>query len=204
MQWHLAQRTGASVALVLGMQITYGLAAASARTRPFGASLQTATYRIETDRVLFNLDSGVFTMPDTVRFYRPGTQITGDRAEGNVKARVVVVIGHVVVHDDGASAQDADLRTGAPSTMTSDRLTIDDRRQRYVALGNLRYVQGRRTALAGRGDLDRRTHVLRLSGNVVLNEDAMTIHADSVRYNSQTSQAYTEGHPLIIHQMSSR
>jgi len=77
----------ASIALILGVVLTCGaVASAAPAQRNAGAgSFDTPDYRIETDETHYNMNTGVFTMPHRVRFFRPGTDATSPKATGNSK-----------------------------------------------------------------------------------------------------------------------
>ena len=100
---HVSIRT----AVVAGLLacVTLGAAPAPAPTGVAPAGVATRDFRIETDQTNSNLNDGNFTMPHRVKFFRPGTDAVGDRAKGNYKAGTVTISGHVVLHDNGESAE---------------------------------------------------------------------------------------------------
>ena len=161
----------------------------------------TRDFRIETDQTNSNLNDGNFTMPHRVKFFRPGTDVVGDRAKGNYKAGTVTVTGHVVLHDSGQSPQVQQVGAGAgggPSTLQCDELQIDSKRKLYIATGNVVYVQGSRRVTAQSGRLDQGTHSLDLEGNVRLADGEQTMTAQTVHYNTLTKDVSTSGNPVIL------
>ncbi|MEA2664783.1 MAG: LptA/(LptD N-terminal domain) transport protein, partial [Candidatus Eremiobacteraeota bacterium] len=148
-------------------------------------SLNTKFYHIETDETDTNFGTGEFKMPHKVRFSRPGTDATADRAEGNDKRGTVTLIGNVVVHDNGsaqATIPGASSSGGGMTTLTTDRLEIDSKAKLYTALGNVHFSQSGRSGSAQRGTLDRAGNVLRLEGGVSLNDATSSLTASNVVY----------------------
>ena len=198
--------------LPLGLALACGstaLAAAPARPatpRPAPASsapgLQTAAYRIETNETKANFNTGDFTMPNKVRFYRPGTDAIGDRAQGNSKRGTVSLFGNVVVHDSGnaSEASDAAYKGSGPATLTCDQLDVDSKARMYTAIGHFHFSQGTRTGSADRALLDRNAGTLHLEGNVHLSDNGSTISANIVDYNLNTKDVQTHGSPTIMTQ----
>lgn len=161
--------------------------------------------RIETDLTNWNQQTGAFTMPHRVRFSRPGTDGTADRAEGNTAQGTIKLIGHVVIHDSGGGAQSlsgAAGNGGGPSTLTADTLSIDSRGRVYTAVGNVHFSQNGRTATADRGVLDRNKNILRLDGNVNLNDPTSSMTGSSVTDNLVTKDLDMQGSPLLLKQLS--
>ncbi|MFN2461763.1 MAG: LptA/OstA family protein [Candidatus Velthaea sp.] len=170
---------------------------------PNAGGLQTKDFKIETPETQSNLNSGDFTMPRHVKFFRPGTDVVGDRAQGNYKAGVVTITGHVVLHDSGNSSevrQSGAPAGSGPATLICDELQIDSRRKIYVANGNVRFVQGDRAATAQNGRLDQGAHVLDLSGNVHLTQGGTSLQAQTVHYDTLTKDVNTTGAPVILTQ----
>jgi lipopolysaccharide assembly outer membrane protein LptD (OstA) len=167
------------------------------------AGVKTRDFRIETDQTNSNLNDGSFTMPHRVKFFRPGTDVVGDRAKGNYKAGTVTITGHVVLHDNGDSseAQAAGATPGGgPSTLNCDELQVDSKRKIYVANGNVVYAQGTRRATAQSGRLDQGAHTLDLSGDVRLADGDQTLTAQVVHYNTLTKDVSTSGNPMTLTQ----
>jgi lipopolysaccharide assembly outer membrane protein LptD (OstA) len=136
-----------------------------------------------------------------VKFFRPGTDVVGDRAQGNYKAGTVTIFGHVLLHDDGSSveAQKAGAAPGGgPATLQCDTLAVDSKRKLYVATGNVVYVQGPRRASAQSGRLDQANHLLDLSGDVHLSDGDQTLTAQNVHYNTLTKDVSTNGNPVVV------
>src|SRR6185312_13134203 len=159
-------RAGTAAVLALVLVSTIG-AAPQKKPAPNAAAnnggLSTKDFRIETNKTQFNYGTGQFTMPNRVKFFRPGTDVTGDSAQGNYQNGQVTITGHVVLHDSGnsAEARDAGAPTGGgPSTLACDQLQIDSKRKVYVATGSVHFVQGSRTATANSGRLDQGSHQL--------------------------------------------
>jgi lipopolysaccharide export system protein LptA len=174
------------------------------------AGTQTTTIngtRIETDLTNWNQQTGDFSMPHRVRFARPGTDGTADRATGNSKDGTITLYGHVVVHDSGGALQSLGGKTPAgagamPATLTCDKLAIDSKGKIYTATGNVHFSQDGRTGSADRGTLDRNSNVLHLEGNVVLSDSGSTMTGSSVTDNLTTKVVDMQGAPLILKQLS--
>jgi lipopolysaccharide assembly outer membrane protein LptD (OstA) len=204
--------------LPLGVALTCGTTALAAapvrppapahaptpRPAPRGSApgLQTAAYRIETDETKANFNTGDFTMPHKVRFFRPGTDAIGDRAQGNSKRGTVSLFGNVVVHDSGnaSEASDAAYKGSGPATLTCDQLDVDSKARVYTATGHFHFTQGSRTGSADRAALDRNAGTLHLEGNVHLSDNGSTISANVVDYNLNTKDVQTHGSPTIMTQ----
>lgn len=142
-------------------------------------------------------------MPHRVKFFRPGTDVVGDRAKGNFKSGTVTITGHVVMHDNGDSseAQQAGAAPGGgPAVLTCDELHVDTKRKIYIATGNVVYVQGPRRATAQHGKLDQSAHTLDLSGDVALADGEQTLSAQNVHYDTLTKDVTTNGNPVILTQ----
>jgi lipopolysaccharide assembly outer membrane protein LptD (OstA) len=171
------------------------------------AGVKTRDFRIETDQTNSNLNDGSFTMPHRVKFFRPGTDVVGDRAKGNYKAGTVTISGHVVLHDNGQSAEAQAAGAapgGGPSTLNCDELQVDSKRKIYIANGNVVYAQGTRRATAQSGRLDQGAHTLDLTGNVRLADGDQTLTAQVVHYNTLTKDVSTSGNPVTLTQPAAR
>ena len=190
--WHLL--------LPLGLALACGSAASAAGPQSSAPGLQTASYRIETDETKANFNTGDFTMPHKVRFYRPGTDAVGDRAQGNSKRGTVSLFGDVVVHDSGnaTEAGDAAYKGSGPATLTCDQLDVDSKARVYTATGHFHFSQGTRTGSADKATLDRGTGMLHLEGNVRLSDNGSTLTSNSVDYNLNTKDVQTHGSPTVI------
>lgn len=161
--------------------------------------------RVETDLTNWNQQTGVFTMPHRVRFSRPGTDGIADHAEGNSKLGTIKLIGHVVIHDSGNGAQSLSGGAGgggASSTLTADTVTIDSKGRLYNADGHVQFTQTGRTATADHGSLDRSKNILRLEGNVNLNDAGSSMTGSSVTDKLVTKDVDMRGSPLTLKQMS--
>jgi lipopolysaccharide assembly outer membrane protein LptD (OstA) len=195
-----------AVASVLALVICATIAAAPAKKpaanvtqNPTG--IQTKNMKIETTVTKSNLNTGEFTMPEHVKFYRPGTDVVGDSAHGNYNDELVTISGHVVLHDSGNApeASQAGAAPGSgPATLLCDELQIDAKRRIYVATGNVHFVQGDQTFTGNSGRLDQGTHLLDLSGNVRLTKGTQTFSGQFVHYNTVTKDLNTSGDPVIL------
>jgi len=162
--------------------------------------LETKDYRIETDETHWNFNSGDFTMPHRVRFFRPGTDAIGDKARGNSKRGTATLIGNVVVHDSGnAPEASTDSYSGnGPATLTCDQLDIDSKQKIYTATGHVHFSQGTRTGTADHGTLNRGSGVLQLTGNVKLTDAEQSMTAQDLLYNLNTKDVDVHGAPIVI------
>lgn len=168
-----------------------------------GSGLQTSDFRVETNQTQSNLNTGEFTMPGHVKFYRPGSDVVGDRAKGNYKDGLITITGHVVMHDSGNSAEAASAGApsgGGPATLGADQLQIDSKRKIYIATGHVRYVQGTRSATAASGRLDEGAHTLDLNGDVHLADGGNTLSSEHVHYDTLTKDVTTSGSPTVLTQ----
>jgi lipopolysaccharide export system protein LptA len=192
--------------LPLGLALAFGATASAAPPARATQGLQTAAYRIETDETQANFNTGDFTMPHKVRFYRPGTDAIGDRAQGNSKRGTVSLFGNVVVHDSGnaSEASDAAYKGSGPATLTCDQLDVDSKARVYTAIGHFHFTQGVRTGSAERAALDRNAGTLHLEGNVHLTDNGSTISANIIDYNLNTKDVQTHGSPTIMTQPSNQ
>ena len=201
------RRVSLHLALVLAAVLGSGaVAPAAAGPAPNPQTLSTPDYRIETSETHWNFNTGEFTMPHRVRFFRPGTDAVGDKANGNSKQGTATLIGSVVVHDSGnaSEAGDAAYRGSGPATLTTDKLEIDSKQRLYVATGNVHFSQGPRTGIADRAVLNRASGMLHLEGNVHLSENGSTLSADSVDYNLNTKDADVHGNPASMTQPANK
>jgi lipopolysaccharide assembly outer membrane protein LptD (OstA) len=194
------------VAGVLALVICATIAAApakkpAAKAEQNTSGIQTKNMRIETTVTNSNVNTGVFTMPQHVKFSRPGTDVVGDSAHGNTNDELVTITGHVVLHDSGNApeASQAGAAPGSgPATLLCDELQIDAKRRIYVATGNVHFVQGDQTFTGNSGRLDQGSHQLDLSGNVRLTKGSQTFSGQFVHYNTVTKDLNTSGDPVIL------
>lgn len=158
-------------------------------------------YEVVTNPLLANLNTGEFSTPNHVRFFRPGSDVVGDSSKGNYKSGFITISGHVVLHDSGNSpeAQSAGAPTdGGPATLECDQLTIDSKQKIYVATGHVHYTQGTRTATADSARFDRTNHALDLSGNVHLADGTTTMSTPGgVHYDTLTKDVSTNGNTVV-------
>jgi lipopolysaccharide assembly outer membrane protein LptD (OstA) len=185
----------AGLALACG---AVALAAASSSS----STLQTPAYRIETDETQANFNTGDFTMPHRVRFYRPGTDAVGDRAQGNSKRGNVSLFGNVVVHDSGnANEAGSDAYKGSgPATLTCDQLDVDSKARVYTATGHFHFTQGTRSGSADKAALDRTAGMLHLEGNVHVSDNGENMSGNIVDYNLNTKEVHAFGKPIEMTQ----
>ncbi len=191
------------LAVPLSLALACGSAAfAAARPSSSANALATPDYRIETDETHWNFNTGDFTMPHRVRFFRPGTDAVGDRANGNSKRGTVTMLGNVVVHDSGNAneAGDAAYRGSGPAMLTCDQLDIDSKAKLYTANGHVHFLQGARTGTSDRATLNRATGMLHLEGGVKLTDSGSTLSANAVDYNLNTKEASVFGSPSVMTQ----
>jgi lipopolysaccharide assembly outer membrane protein LptD (OstA) len=158
--------------------------------------VQTGDLRIQTDSTDYNINSGDFTMPHHVSATRPGMTIDGDRAHGNGKRRIVYIEGHVVVHQSAGSPMPGG-RASEPSTLTTNRLTVEMGTRIYTAEGNVHFTQGMRNVTADRGVMHDATHDLNLTGHVAINDADQSLSADSVDYNTRTEDVQAHNNVRI-------
>ena len=164
--------------------------------------LESKDYRIETDETHWNFNTGDFTMPHRVKFFRPGTDAIGDKATGNSKRGTATLIGNVVVHDSG-NAPEAGTESysgNGPATLTCDQLEIDTKQKIYTATGHVHFSQGTRTGTADRGMLNRGSGTLHLEGHVKLTDAEQSMTAEDLVYNLNTKDVDVHGAPIIIKQ----
>jgi lipopolysaccharide assembly outer membrane protein LptD (OstA) len=195
-----------TVASVLALVVCTTIAAAPAKKPAANVTqnangLQTRDFRIETAETNSNLNSGDFKMPQRVKFFRPGTDVVGDSAQGNYNSGFVTITGHVVLHDNGTAPEAKEAGAapgGGPSTLQCDELQIDSKRKVYVATGNVHFVQGDQTFTGNSGRLDQGAHQLDLSGNVHLTKGSQTFSGQAVHYDTLTKDLHTSGDPVIL------
>src|SRR6202011_2331552 len=159
-------------------------------------------YRIDTDETKANIETGDFTMPHRVRFYRPGTDAVGDRAQGNSKRGTVSLFGNVVVHDSGnaSEAGDAAYKGSGSATLTCDQLDVDSKARVYTATGHFHFTQGTRSGTADKAALDRNAGTLHLEGNVHLADNGQTMSGNIIDYNLNTKDVHAFGKPIEMTQ----
>jgi lipopolysaccharide assembly outer membrane protein LptD (OstA) len=190
--------------LPLGLALACGATALAASPPPNNGSggLQTSAYRIDTNETQANIETGDFTMPHKVRFYRPGTDAVGDRASGNTKRGTVSLFGNVVVHDSGnaSEAGTAAYKGSGPATLTCNQLDVDSKGRVYTATGNFHFSQATRTGSADRATLDRTAGTLHLEGNVHLSDNGATVSANIIDYNLNTKDFHSFGNPTQMTQ----
>ena len=201
----LALGLALGLASACGTSVLAAPARAAARSAPAGG-LETPDYRIQTNETHWNFNTGEFTMPHRVRFFRPGTDAVGDKANGNSKLGTATLTGDVVVHDSGNATEAGDVayRGSGPATLTCDKLDIDSKARLYTATGHVHFSQGARTGTADRAVLNRGNGTLHLEGGVHLSENGSTLSADMVDYNLNTKDADVHGTPATMTQPANK
>ena len=163
-----------------------------------GASFDLGVWTVHASSVDADFKTGEFSTPDKVVMTRNGGDVTADKANGNYKKQLVILVGHVVMHDSSGNYGGLSSGAGAqsnngPSTLTADRAQIDGTAKVYKAMGNVHYVQADTIVDSENGTLNDDTHDLFLTGNVRIVQGARKINAQSVMYNTITGKAHAEG-----------
>lgn len=146
----------------------------------------------------FNGKSGDFSIPGAVRVERgSGGDATADRASGNGKTKRATLFGHVVVHDVNGSfvARTGATQSSGPSTLTTDKLDMDDPAKRYVATGDVVYVHKDTTVDADKAVLDGNAHLLTMDGKVKILQPPKSLSADHVTYDTTTGDIHASSDP---------
>ena len=164
-----------------------------------GASLRDpGIYTITGQNLTWNQKTGDFTIPSDVKFTQPGTDVTGDHATGNSITKSVKITGHVILHNSkpvstlGITSPNA---SSEPQTLTADELDVDGPTKVYVAIGNVKFTQGTKVVTAERGELDQKQHLLKLNGNVHVDDTAtgQSMVAENVTYDTQSETVTASG-----------
>ena len=189
-------------ALLVGLLASAAAAASTPSPAPSpagGASLRDpGVYTITGQNLTWNQKTGDFTIPSDVKFTQPGTDVTGDHATGNSIKKSVKITGHVVLHNSkpvstlGITSSNA---SGEPQTLTADELDVDGPTKVYVAIGNVKFTQGSKVVTAERGELDQKQHLLKLNGNVHVDDTAtgQSMVAENVTYDTQSETVTASG-----------
>lgn len=198
------------ITLVLASALASGAAAWAAPTaspspapagNAGGATLtDPGIYTITGQNLTWNQRTGDFTIPSDVKFSQPGTDVTGDHATGNSIEKSVKITGHVVLHNSkpvstlGFTSKSA---SNEPQTLTANELDVDGPKKTYVAIGDVKFTQGTKVVTAERGELDQANHLLKLSGNVHIDDTAtgQSMVADNVTYDTQSETVTATGRP---------
>ncbi len=144
----------------------------------------------------FNAKSGDFSIPNHVTITRTSGDVTADRASGNGKKHLASFFGNVVVHDiNGAFGTHMGASANGPTTLTTDRLDIDDAAKQYTATGNVHYTHNNTTADADAGLLDDKAHLLKLDGHAVVVQPPKSMKADHMTYDTLTGDVHAESAP---------
>jgi len=166
-----------------------------------GATLRDpGVYTITGQNLTWNQKTGDFTIPSNVKFTQPGTDVTGDHATGNSITKSVKITGHVVLHNSKPVSTlgiTAPNESSEPQTLTADELDVDGPKKTYIAIGNVRFTQGTKVVTAERGELDQMTHLLKLKGNVHVDDTAtgQSMVAENVTYDTQSETVTASGKP---------
>ncbi len=172
------------------------IAAAPAPTKPTAAY---GVWQIHMTNYTMNLKSGEYKINSPLRIVRPGGDATADRGYGNQKKGTLVLVGNVVVHDQSGAFDSAHgSKNKAPSTLTCDKLSVDDKAKLYTATGHVHYVQADTTSDSDNGVLNDATHVLTLDGNVHVTQAQRTLTADHMVYNTATGDVTLTGKDVIL------
>lgn len=156
-------------------------------------------WQIHMKEYTMNLKTGEFHIDSKVRIERPGGDATADRGYGNQKKGTLVLVGNVIVHDQSGAFDSAHgSKNKAPSTLTCDTLTVDDKAKLYTANGHVHYVQADTTSDSDTGQLNDATHVLTLDGNVHVRQGQRTLTADHMVYNTATGDVTLTGKDVIL------
>jgi len=134
--------------------------------------------------VNYNLKTGAFNTPNHVSMTRIGGDVNADRANGNIKTKHAILIGHVVMHDMSGAVTPGATAPGAPSTLIADAVQIDQTAARYVASGDMQYSQGAMTLTAQSGTLDQASHTMTADGDVHIRKGEQTLVAQHVTCNT--------------------
>lgn len=113
--------------------------------------------------LVYNLRSGELNVPSNVRGTASNGTFSADKAHANMKTRVYDLIGHAVLHSYGVQPK-GKVRT--PTTLTAQRVHIDETAKRYIAQGHVVVAQTDRTIGAPLLTFDDNVHVVRMSGGV--------------------------------------
>ena len=172
------------------------IAAAPAPKKPTAAF---GVWTIHMTNYTMNTKSGEYHINSKVRIERPGGDATADGGYGNQQKGTLVLVGNVVVHDqNGAFDSSHGSKNKAPSTLTCDKLTVDDKAKLYTANGHVHYVQADTTSDSDTGQLNDATHVLTLNGNVHVRQGQRTLSADHMVYNTATGDVTLTGKDVIL------
>ena len=195
--------TALALALACGGLALAQSPAPSQPPAPAAARLDTGNYTVEGKNLTWNQKTGEFTIPSDVKFTQPGTDVTGDRAQGNSIQRKVTITGHVVLHNSkpvssvGVTSKSA---SDEPQTLTTDQLQVDGPSKVYIAIGNVKFIQGAKTVTADRGQLNQTNHMLDLQGHVHIDDasSGQSMIADTVQYDTASETVNASGGPFQI------
>ncbi len=196
------QRSPASIRHArVALAIAFFLAGGTYAQASGVSSIETKNMHIESRKLLLNENTGVFSMPYHVKYTRPGTDLVGDRAQGNEKSEQITVSGNVVLHNNGGFQPGTIPQASVgnePQTLTCDELAVDAKAKNYVATGNMHFTQGARTATATRAQLNESAHLLTLDGAVQIGDGKQTFRGDHMTYDTLTGEVHATGGPGIL------
>jgi lipopolysaccharide assembly outer membrane protein LptD (OstA) len=146
----------------------------------------------------YNVATGDFSTPARFTAIREGTQIEGDKGTGNAHSLDFAALGNVVVTQTQPLQGRGDISrlTEQPSTLTTDKLSVDGLKRRYVADGNVHFSQLDRDATAQHGRLDDASHVLHMNGKVKIKDGDRRLDADVVDYDIQSGDLHASGNVI--------
>ncbi len=146
----------------------------------------------------YDTKSGDFTTPSRFSVTREGTEVQGDKGQGNTHSLQFVALGNVVVNQTQPLQGHGDVTkfTDQPSTLKTDRLDVDGLRKRYTATGNVHFTQVDREATSNNGFLDDISHTLHMDGKVKIRDGDRHLDADTVDYNTETGDVHAAGNVL--------
>lgn len=161
------------------------------------ASFDLGVWTVHASSLDANFKNGDFSTPNKVVMTREGGDVSADRANGNYKKQVLLLNGHVVMHDTQGSVESmaggGPPREPSPSTLTADQAQIDGTAKLYKAIGNVHYVQADTVVNANTGTLNDSDHTLLLEGSVHITQGERSMNAARVLYNTETGSAHAQG-----------
>jgi lipopolysaccharide export system protein LptA len=188
--------------LVLALVPLFGASFAVAQPQDdSGASNIAGFSHIHTDRLLYNINTGDFTIPGHFTASRDSSDIVADHATGNSKLKTLHADGNVVVHQTPSASASPGAKPSLaqrPSTLTCDKLDVDGVKKLYYATGNMHFTQeGGREASSDRAVLDDGSHQLHMEGHVHVRNGEQVIDGNVLDYNTQTGDINANGDVTI-------
>jgi len=188
--------------IVLALVPLFGASFAVGRPQDdSGASNIAGFSHIHTDRLLYNINTGDFTIPGHFTASRDSSDIVADHATGNSKLKTLHADGNVVVHQTPSASASPGAKPSLaqrPSTLTCDKLDVDGVKKLYYATGNMHFTQeGGREASSDRAVLDDGSHQLHMEGHVHVRNGEQVIDGNVLDYNTQTGDINANGDVTI-------